>query len=447
MVDSSWMIVVFGTPVYLAFGFVYEAGWAYYAAIPAVTIPFLLAPAGAGVIVTMALVSAFPARRIRDVLFLLAVLAAAGLFLLLRLLQPEKLVNTDAQLEVLGFIQTLQAPVKSWMPNFWVAEVLGELARGRLEDRGWLCLALLWTTGPGMMTLALLFARTFYTEAFSKSQEAGRVRVSRTGPINRLVAAAAAPFALATRQMVIKDLRVFMRDTTQWSQLFLLAALMIIYIFNVRVLPLSRFGAEKLYLQNVISYLNIALAGFVISALAARFVYPMVSLEGRAFWIVKTSPLSLSGFLWSKFLMSAVPLALIGEVLVVVTNHLLEVDPVVKVVGMGTILGMTFAISGLGVGLGARFPKFTVENPAKVATSFGGVLYMILTMAVIALVVGLEASPTYYYFLARLRGDVLTTGQIVFTMICLAAAGAVLSVAALWPMRLGLKWIEEMELP
>lgn len=446
LVDSSWMIVIFGTPVYIAFGSVYDAGFWYYAAIPAVVIPFILAPAGLGVIVTMALVSAFPARRIRDILFLLAIFAAGVLFMLLRLLQPEKLVNPDIQLEVLDFIRSLQAPVKTWMPNFWVTEILSQLARGELAGPGWLYMGLLWTTGLGLVVLALLFSRSFYPESFSKSQEASRTIISRTSLVNRLIHAVSSPFSPATRQMVMKDIRVFMRDTTQWSQVFLLGALVIIYVFNFRAMPLSRMPVDQFKIQSVVSYMNIGLAGFVITALAARFVFPMVSLEGRAFWIVKSSPLSLKGFLWSKFLISVVPLLLIGEVLIVVTNFMLEVTTVVWYVGVITMFGMTLAITGMGVGLGARYPRFTIENPAKVATSFGGVIYMIVTMSVIGVVVMLEGMAMFFYFNAWFRGWEITGYQMAWIVAAFVMAALVLAAAAIVPMKIGLSWIEKMEL-
>ena len=38
----------------------------------------------------------------------------------------------------------------------------------------------------------------------------------------------------------------------------------------------------------------------------------LLAREGSAFWIVKTSPLSLRDFLWSKFVISALPLLLVG---------------------------------------------------------------------------------------------------------------------------------------
>jgi len=445
IVDSSWMIVIFGTPVYAAFGVVYQAPLWYYAAIPVVTIPFILIPAGLGVMVTMALVSAFPARRIRDILFLLAVFAAGLLFMLLRLMQPEKLVNPDATLEVVDFIRSLQAPMKVWMPNFWTTEIFSQLVKGGLRASGWFYTGLLWTTGLSMVALSMLFARAFYPEAFSKSQEASRIRISKTSLVNRAIKAVSAPFIPATRQMVMKDIKVFMRDATQWSQVFLLAALVVIYVFNFRAAPLSRLPLEQFKLQNLLSFLNIGLAGFVITALSARFVFPMVSLEGRAFWIVKSSPLPLRGFLWSKFMISAVPLLVIGEVLIVVTNFILEVSPVIWYVGVATIAGMTMAICGLGVGLGARFPRFHIENPAKVATSFGGVLYMIVTMAVIALVVMLEAWPIYAYFMAAFSGETITAQGYLWIGMCFLFMVLILAAATFIPMRVGLKWIEKME--
>lgn len=446
IIDSSWMIVIFGTPVYIAFGVVYSAGPWYYLAVLLVTIPFILIPAGIGVMVTMALVSAFPARRIRDILFLLAVFAVGLLFVLLRLLQPENLVNPDVTIEVLDFVRTLQAPMKSWMPNFWVTEILARLSKGGLGQTGFLYLGLLWTTGLGMTALALLFSRNLYPDSFSKSREATRIRISRTSLVNRIVRGLSSPLMPATRQMVVKDIKVFMRDATQWSQMFLLVALVVIYVFNFRAMPISRLPLDQFKLQNLVSFMNIGLAGFVVTALSARFVFPMVSLEGHAFWIVKTSPLSLRGFLWSKYLISAVPLILIGEVLIVLTNFILEVSPAVWYVGIVTIIGMACAISGLGVGLGARFPRFDVENPAKVATSFGGVIYMILTMIVIGLVVLLEAWPTYVYFMAGFRGVPLTGRELFGIAASFSAAALILFTAALLPMKFGLKWIEQMEL-
>ncbi len=445
IVESSWMIVIFGTPVFVAFGAVYQANIWYYLAIPLVLIPFTLIPAGLGVMVTMLLVYAFPARRIRDILLILSIVVAGVLLVLLRLLQPEKLASFNAQMEVFDMIQSLQAPQQEWMPNFWVVQTLTQLVKGELMESGKFCMALLWSTGLGITGLAVLLSRALYPESFSKSQEATRTVISSWGPVNRMISFVSRPFSSATRQIVMKDIRVFMRDTTQWSQLFLLAALVVIYIFNFRVMPLSRFPMNQFKIMNLLSFMNIGLAGFVVTALSARFVFPMVSQEGRAFWIIKSSPLSLKGFLWSKFLISAVPLVVIGEILILVTNYILEVSLTVWWISPITIAVMTMAICGMGVGLGARFPRFHIENPTKVATSFGGVIYMILTMSVIGLVVILEATPTYMYFMSEFRGVPLTGEQIAVITGLFAVIFIILLLATLIPMKIGLRWLENME--
>ena len=49
---------------------------------------------------------------------------------------------------------------------------------------------------------------------------------------------------------MLKELKVFARDSTQWSQLVMLAVLMVVYVANVRYLPLSGDGLTAL-LRNL----------------------------------------------------------------------------------------------------------------------------------------------------------------------------------------------------
>jgi hypothetical protein len=62
------------------------------------------------------------------------------------------------------------------------------------------------------------------------------------------------------------------------------------------------------------------------------------------------------------------------------------------------------AVIALAVGLGARYPDFKSENPALVATSFGGLLFMLCAFGLIAAVIILEAGPLYYAFMTHVLG-------------------------------------------
>ncbi|MGQ9648203.1 MAG: putative ABC transporter permease subunit, partial [Thermodesulfobacteriota bacterium] len=177
------------------------------------------------------------------------------------------------------------------------------------------------------------------------------------------------------------------------------------YLYNFSVLPLERSSIRIVHLQNVLSFLNVALAAFVLAAVSARFVFPAVSQEGEAFWIVKSSPISIRTFLWIKFFVYFLPLLFLSEVLIVVTNCLLHVTPFMMVLSVVTILYMVPGIVSMGLGLGAIYPDFQAENPAQSVTSLGGLIYMTLSIGFIVAVIALEAGPVYALFMSGIRGS------------------------------------------
>jgi ABC-2 type transport system permease protein len=58
----------------------------------------------------------------------------------------------------------------------------------------------------------------------------------------------------------------------------------------------------------------------------------------------------------------------------------------------------------MGIGFGAIYPNFKHENIAQVPTGFGGLMYMIFSAILIAVIIILEAGPVYLLFMAELRG-------------------------------------------
>jgi ABC-2 type transport system permease protein len=146
------------------------------------------------------------------------------------------------------------------------------------------------------------------------------------------------------RAFVVKEIKSFFRDQTQWTQLFLIAALFFIYIYNFEALPLEKAPIKTVYLQNLLAFLNMGLAAFVLTAVAARFAYPAVGSEGDAFWIVKSAPVSLRTFLWIKFSIYFFPLLVLTESVIITTNLLLQVTPFMMVLSTATIF---FIVPGI----------------------------------------------------------------------------------------------------
>ncbi len=403
LIDSSWMTLIYGLPVFIAYGTVFNASLSYYIGLVLTLIPFLLIPASAGIVVTMLLVNAFPARRAKDIIVLLGLLFFVVMYILFRMLRPEKLVDPDAFPSIVQYLTALRAPVSPLLPSSWATEVLSPLLR-RTGGDSLFYLLMLWSTGLAGIVIGEWLCLKIYYAGWSRSQEGRKAPISRSRVADAVFTAVACPFRGKLRAIVLKDIKLFFRDTSQWSQLFLLLALMIVYIYSFRLLPLERAQMPSFFLQNLISFLNLGMVGFVTASVAVRFVFPAISLEGSSFWIIRSAPLSIKDFLWAKFWSSFLPLLVLSELLIILSNILLKVTPFMMVIGVVTVFMMTFGITSLGIGLGALFPKFKHDNVAQIPTGFGGIVYMLLAMLFIGIVIIFEAWPVYKIFMTQTTG-------------------------------------------
>jgi ABC-2 type transport system permease protein len=445
IVDSSWMTLIYGLPVFIAYGMVFKASLAYYLGLVLTIVPFLIIPAGIGIIVTMLLVNAFPARRAKDILVLLGLLFFVVIYILFRMLQPEKLVDPDTFPTLVQYLTAMRAPVSPLLPSYWATETLSPLLR-TVKGETLFYLFMLWSTAAASIVIGEWVCGKIYYTGWSRSQEGKKSRISRSRAADAFFQMLSIPFQGKTRAIVLKDVKLFFRDTSQWSQLFLLFALMVVYIYSFKLLPLERAAMPSFYLQNLLSFLNLGMVGFVTSAVAVRFVFPAVSLEGASFWIIRAAPISIRDFLWGKFWSSLLPLLVLSEVLIVLSNTLLKVTPFMMNLGIVTVFMMTFGITSLGVGLGAVFPKFKHENVAQIPTGFGGIVYMLMTMLFIGVVIVLEAWPVYRIFTAQTFGGHISLPgwAIIATSFIMVVAVNIL--ALFLPMKIGLNRLNQREI-
>jgi ABC-2 type transport system permease protein len=445
--DSSWMVALLAVPLLVAYGVIYGAGWSYYATAVAVMAAFLVLPAVAGTAVTLLLVNVFPARRTRDLLALIGLFAAAGVVALFRFLRPERLMRPEEFRDLVDFMAVLRTPTSPWLPSEWAADALMTQLGGVAD---WHPLLLLVSTAAAFVVLGGWLHEGLYASGFSRAQEGqdrreGRVR-SRA--LDRLFASARP----ATRELVEKEIRVFFRDTTQWSQLILLGVLVVVYVYNIVQLPLYTGQEVSFLLINVVSFLNLGLAGFVVAAIAARFVFPAMSIEGRLMWLLRSSPTRVRTLFWVKYWVGTVPLLVVALPLIVVTNVVMEASPFILGLTTVTMVVMTFALTALALGFGALYPNYDTENVAEIPTSFGGLLFMMTAVLYLGAVVVLEAWPVYLYLSAGLGeagigsgrppgvGDAIAGGGPLLPLVVgLAGVVALTAAAIVVPLRAGIR--------
>ncbi len=441
VLQSSWMIVVFLLPVLLGVGIARCAPCMFYLTALLTVAPFCVIPVAAGTGTTMLLVNVFPARRARDILMLMSLVFAGSIVLLLRFVQPERLLRVDSLPDVTGFFATLQSPITPMLPSFWAGETLFASLIG---GRDLLHAGALWTTACAFTVLLSAASERWYFSGFSKSQDARKARFTKLEALDGI--ARVLPLSVVQRNLLVKDVKVFLRDVTQWSQLLLLLALVAMYLYNFRVLDLDRIPYMAGVVKNFYAFLNLGLAGFVMATVAARFVFPAVSLEGAAFWIIRTAPIAARDFLWSKFWSGLAPVLFLSLTLTIVANEFLGVAPFLKMVTAAGIVFMSVALVGLATGLGARFPRFSADNATQVAGSPGGIAFMIAAVSYILAMVGLLAWPSSVYLWRMSRFPVypLRPEDVALIVAWFTAAIALSIATLLYGMRTGVKALEEM---
>ncbi|NLG62037.1 MAG: hypothetical protein GX539_07305 [Candidatus Cloacimonetes bacterium] len=445
LIQASWMMVIVLAPVITAYGAIYDGGLLYLVNAAVAMVAFLVLPSVVGAALTLVLVNVFPARRARDLLALVALLGAGALIAFVRLLRPEQLASPEGFRDLVDFIQVLQTPQSVWLPSDWAAQAilapLGVLPRGT----DLFPLLLLVTTAAAFVVLGAMLHVRLYNEGLSRAQEGASQTPEAHGPRRALLERTLGALPVTARSLVAKDIRAFFRDTTQWSQLILLVVLVVVYIYNIRVLPLYSGEQVGFFLTNVISFLNLGLAGFVLAAIAVRFIFPAVSLEGRTLWLLRSAPLDLRTLLWSKYWVGVLPLLLLALALTFGTNLILRVDTFMMVLSLATITLVTFGVASLALGLGAIFPKFDTDNAAEVSTGFGGLVFMMVAVAFLGVMVMLEAWPVYTVLRARALGRPITSGMYTALATGLGAALLLALAVIIVPLRIARARVQQLD--
>jgi len=441
-IDSSWMVIVYSLPVFLSYGIVYKAGLFFYATVCVTIVPLCLIASGISALAVVLIAVILPAGRLRTVFVFLGFVLFLILILAFRLMRPERLVNPDTFTSLILYFRSLETPGSPFLPTTWIFNSIHAAMTG-LIGSALFDLILAWVCAVSLIFVIAWVSGAVYFAGFSKAQTTPErlfpTRNKRSRGWGYFLNFLSGP----TRAYTIKEIKTFFRDQTQWPQIFLIIALIVVYLYNFSVLPLGKSPIRTVYLQNIFSFLNMGLATFVLTAVAARFVYPAVSIEGEAFWIVRSSPIRIRTFLWIKFFVYYIPLLILTEILIVVSNMLLNVTPFMMALSVTTVFFMVPGIVSMGIGFGAAYPDFRSENPAQSVTSFGGLLFMILCACFIALVIVLEAGPVYSVFMTDFRRISLTALQWIWLIGSFSLVLVLCILALVIPMRWGERRLNE----
>ena len=431
-VDSSWMVIVYTLPVFISYGIVYQASLLFYINIIMTILSLSIIASGISSVLVITTVNFLPPNRIRSIFIFFGLCFFLVLFFAFRFLRPERLVDPETFATALVYLKALKTPAPPYLPSTWAFDSMKALLHGNITE-GMFHTALSWSFSGVMVFMVIIIAEAIYFKGLSKTRTA-QVRLFNYRESSSLFFKF---LSRPVRAFAVKEVRTFFRDQTQWSQLFLIAALVVIYVYNFNVLPLEKAPIKTVYFQNLLSFLNMGLAGFVLTAVTARFAYPAVSTEKEGFWLVKSVPIPLKNYLWIKFFIYFLPLLILTEILIVATNILLKVAPFMMGLSITNIFFMVPGVVAMGIGFGAAYPDFKSENPAQTVTSFGGLLFMMVCAGYIGAVIVIEAGPVHNLFMARIKETGLSAFEWIWTIGSFAIVFIINILAIVLPMRFG----------
>jgi ABC-2 type transport system permease protein len=381
----------------MALGVFFGAAWWYYPlAVVAAFITFGL-PVGIGACVAIVLMRFAPAGRVREVATGLGVVMSAALVYLIRAARPEELLRqlsqADNESAMNTLIEAFGAPTNPLLPSSWATRVIWDGARG---DFSWAIVPLL-VAAVVMLFVAGWLATRAYLEGWVRGLESSRVKLDATPRRASSFEKLLGSFG-SGGHVIVKDVRLLFRDATQWSQLLILVALGAVYIVSVRSFPIPNDVANVTIYKTAIGFLSIAFQGFVIAGVGVRMAFPSVSLEGYGYWLLRTSPLSSRQVVTSKFWGALPPTLILAVILGWVSAISLNLSPVITLMSVVVSVSSAFVMTGLGVGIGAAVPRFKFDNPAEVAVSAGGLIYMGVAVLYGGIMTVIAARPAFMSF-------------------------------------------------
>jgi ABC-2 type transport system permease protein len=403
IIFSTWAVMILGLPAIMAYGLVRQFEvWEYIFEFFLVLVPFVVIPGCVGV--ALAMFMFLISRRVspRTLLIWLASLLVLGITAYFKIGQPSSLAfNVISDFRVLNsYLGSMGVTSFPFLPSFWISETLRLISSGAGRTLLVNVLALLSTA---ILALNVLFALAdrYYYRSWLASMEYGSGIPVKVAVRRKIPSFFKLPEWLPSdfRAVLAKDLKLFSREPAQWAQFSILLVLLIIYLLNLKYFPTEM---KDPFWRTLIGFTNFAFSGFMLATLSVRFVFPNISLEGKSFWAIVSSPMSIRRVFWVKFWSAFIIFLLISEVLAFVSNVMLGLRGALMVLSFISVLLMSVSLTSLSVGMGAVYPRFDEKNPGKIASSAGGMLTTIISLLYVGLMVVIAALPAQRYTIHRM---------------------------------------------
>ena len=400
---ASWAFLFLIAPLLGAYGMWRQVPWHFYLLTVALVALFIVLPAVFGTWLAVNLARFLDRRAFQTAAL---VVAAIFFFAIKYYLRPEQVDEESLETRVLAVLDRLLAKTRfaqfPFLPSYWLSASVQHWAEGARDAAGFFLLVLLshvlffgslaftcmgnlfYDGTSSVHSRASVFGQWEWFRHWQQRRRLFRYPVGMLERFFRLF------FWLPAdvRALMVKDVRMFWRDTSQWGQSLMLFGLLGVYILNLRHFTSQISSAFWLHL---ISYLNLAACSLNLATLTTRFVFPQFSLEGKRLWIVGRAPLGLPQVVRAKFALTASASLVITLGMIALSCHMLQMPAERVAYFAGAITVMTLTLNALALGVGVLYPNLREENPSKIVSGFGGTFALVMSFLYIVISVLLLA--------------------------------------------------------
>ena len=184
--------------------------------------------------------------------------------------------------------------------------------------------------------------------------------------------------------------------------------MILVFVFSIKGIYLR--GIYNSYLKTLI-YLVVQLFNLLlITTLSLRFVFPLISLEGKIFWKIKSAPVNKIKYMFFRLAPWIVIILFISELLGYFTTKKFSYQLVIF--SVVTTFFISSAIIMMNFGMGALYANFKEKNPIRLASSQGASLTFLLCIVFMLFVVVVQLGPVSNLFSLQFTG--LTISNIQF---------------------------------
>ncbi len=422
---SSGTLFMVGFSVLLGYGFYFHLPWHFYLVMMfGVLVPFMFLAACVAVIVLLLVMKLASKINFRLLASGIVLLYMCQIYFYFKVSSPVHLVqevmkyypNVDLYF---GMLDPLAIKV---LPNFWVSEIMYfYVTKNFTSVLQYTSLLILSTAGLFVIGLAVangIFYSTWITSLSIKSLTVRSLELKNTF----FSFGKRSYFSSQTEVLLKKELWQFLREPSQWIHFLVMMALLIVFLASVSSLSIKLESPElKAVVYLIVFIFNI----FLINSIALRFGFPMISLEGNAYWSVRSAPIAPSTMYWIKFSIVTIFLTVLSIVIAWLSNipylyaqkvfnqfpippSLVEPHTSIKILGYYSIVVtpiITATLVSINVGLGSVYSNFIEKNPIRIASSQGATMTFLLSVVYLVIILAVYYLPTTMMFVSASKNS------------------------------------------